>query len=268
MEGARFSGSSRAPLTVSGTINAAFELYRRQAKGAWATVTLIVVPSQVIVWLLIKASLSSNAFARNGTVYTSSTAVPTVAITLLGFLSAVLTIGALSRLLVEEYTGHPATWQDSLGYASTHLVPLVILAVVSWVLLVIAYILLIVPGIFLTVAWCAAVTVLMYEGTTPLQALRRSRELVRGHWWMTFGALLVGLVIVVGISFLVGLILGGATSSSSVSVVLLLSGISRAVAAILAYPLVAGIAVVLYVNLRSAKEGSSHPGLDPDPLVP
>ncbi|HZU61547.1 MAG TPA: hypothetical protein VE983_11310, partial [Solirubrobacteraceae bacterium] len=93
------------------------------------------------------------------------------------------------------------------------------------------------------------------EPTTPVQALRRSWELVKGHWWMTFGALLVGLVIVFGISFLVGLILGAAASSSSVNVVLILSGISRAVAAILAYPLVAAIAVVLYVNLRAEKEG-------------
>jgi hypothetical protein len=263
MEGAPFSGPRRAALSVGAIINAAFELYRRQARGAWATVTLIVVPAQVIVWLLIKVSLSSNAYARSGTVYTSSTAVPTVAIALLGFLSAVLTVGALSRLLVEEYSGQRTTWQDSLGYASTHLVPLVALAIVSGVLLTIGYLLFVIPGVFFTVAWCAAFTVLMYERTGPLRSLSRSWELVKGHWWMTFGALLVGLVIVFGISFLVGLILGGAASSSSVDVVLILSGISRAVAAILAYPLVAAIAVVLYVNLRSEKEGL--PKLDTTP---
>lgn len=255
MEGAPYSGSGGTPLRVGSTINAAFELYRRQARGAWATVALIVIPAQIIVWLLIRVSLS-HARAQNGTIYTSgSTAIPTVAIGLLGFLSAVLTIGALSRLLVEEYTGHPTTWQDSLGYASTHLWSLVVLAIVSGVLLTIGYILFVIPGIFLTVAWCASVTVLMYEHPSPVQALRRSWELVKGHWWMTFGALLVGLVIVFGISFLVGLILGGAASSSSVNVVLILSGISRIVAAILAYPLIAAIAVVLYVNLRAEKEG-------------
>lgn len=260
MEGASSSGSGRGPVTVGSIINGSFDLYRRQARGAWAIVTLIVVPAQIIVWLLIRVSLSSNAYARNGTIYTaSSTALPTVAIALLGFLSAVLTIGALSRLLVEEYTGQPTTWQDSLGYASTHLVPLVALAIVSGILLTIGYILFVVPGIFLTVAWCAAFTILMYEGTGPMHALRRSWDLVKGHWWRTFGALLIGVVIVFGISFLVGLILGGAASSSSLDVVLVLSGISRAVAAILAYPLVAAIAVVLYVNLRSEKEGQIQP---------
>jgi hypothetical protein len=164
-------------------------------------------------------------------------------------------------LLVEEYTGQRTTWQDSLGYASTHLFPLVVLAIVSGVLLTIGYILFVIPGIFLTVAWCTGVTVLMYERPSPVRALGRSWELVKGHWWMTFGALLVGLVIVFGISFLVGLILGGAASSSSLNVILILSGISRVVAAILAYPLIAAIAVVLYVNLRADKEGPVAPDL-------
>ncbi len=242
-------------MTVGEIISGAFALYRRQAQGAWAIVTIIVVPAQAIVWLLIRVSLPSNARARDGTIYTSSsTALPTVAIALLGFLSAILTIGALSRLLVEEYAGHRATWQESLGYASVHLVPLVALAIVSGVLLTIGYFVFVIPGIFLTVAWCAAVPVLMYERVGPLRALSRSWELVRGHWWTTFGALLLGVVIVFGISFLVEVILGGAASSSSVNVVLLLSGISRALAAILAYPLVAAIAVVIYVNLRAVKE--------------
>lgn len=262
MEGAPPPGPGRG-LSVGTVINAAFDLYRRQARGAWAIVTLIVVPSQIIVWLLIKVSLSSNAYARNGTVYTASTAVPTVAITLLGFLSAVLTIGALSRLLVEEYTGQRTTWQDSLGYASTRLARLVALAIVSGILLTIGFVLFIVPGIFLTVAWCAAFTVLMYEPVGPMRALSRSSELVKGHWWMAFGALLIGVVIVLGINFLVSLILGGAANSSSVNVVLILSGIARALAAILAYPLVAAIAVVLYVGLRGAKEGDLPPAQAP-----
>jgi hypothetical protein len=266
MEGARVPSGAVTPPTVGAVISSAFDLYRRQCRGAWAIVTLIVVPTQVIVWLLIRVSLS-HAFARNGTIYTSnSTALPTVAIGLLGFLSALLTVGALTRLLVEEYTGQRATWQESLGYASSHLAPLVALAIVEGVLLTIAYILFVIPGIFLTVAWWAAVPALMYERIGPVRALGRSRELVRGHWWMTFGALLLAVVIVFGISFLVGIILGGAASSSSVDVVLVLSGISRAVAAILAYPLTAAVAVVVFVNLRTAKEGPTHPGLRPDAM--
>jgi tetrahydromethanopterin S-methyltransferase subunit E len=70
-------------------------------------------------------------------------------------------------------------------------------------------------------------------------------------------------VIVFGISFAVGAILGTIASSSSLAVVLTLSSLSRAIAAILGYPLVAAISVVIYASLRSQKEGVS-----PEALVP
>jgi hypothetical protein len=251
-------------LSVGALISASFELYRRQARAAWTVVALIAIPAQVLVWIMIRVSLSSDAFARDGAIYTSSsTAFPTAAIALLGFLSAILAMGALSRLLVEAYTGHRTSWQESLGYASTRLLPLIVLAVVSGVMLLIGFLLFVAPGIFLAVAWCAAVPALMFEPVAPLRSLRRSWDLVRGDWWSTAGALLVGLLIVIGISFLVGALLSAVTSTSSIDFVLTLGGISRALAAILAYPFLAALTVVIYVNLRVQKEG-----LTPQELVP
>ena len=253
-----------APLTVGGILNPAFELYRKQAVSLWTTAALVVVPAQILIWIIVRVSLSNDAFARDGTVFTSgSTAPSTAAVAVLGFLSAILAMGALSRLLAETYTGHPSSWQESLRYASRHLAPLLWLGIVSGIALAIGYALLIVPGVFLTVAWSVAVPALMFEATPVFGALRRSWELVQGHWWTTFGALLVALIIIFGISFLVGAILSGIASSSSIAVVLTLSCLSRAVAAILAYPLIAAVAVVIYANLRSQKEGVS-----PESLVP
>jgi hypothetical protein len=254
-------------VTAGGLLNAAFELYRRQARGAWTIVALIVIPAQILVWVMVRTSLSRNAYARAGTVHTGSVALPTVAIALLGFLSAILAIGALSRLFVEAYTGHRANWEESLAYASSNLVPLLGLAIVSGVLLVLGYTFFLVPGIFLTVAWSAAVPALMFERARPLQALGRSLELVRGNWWRTFGALLVALIIIVGFSFLVDTILGGAQSSSNIDVILVLAGISRAVGAIFTYPLLAALTVVIYAHLRAQKEGVSPESLMPRPTV-
>lgn len=264
MEGAPFSRGSAGPMTVGGILNAAFELYRKQAAGLWTTTAIVVVPTQILIWILVRVSLSGDALARDGTVYTSgSTAIPTVAVAVLGFLSAILTIGALSRLLVEVYTGHPMTWQESLRYASRHLGPLVWLGLVAGVLLVVAYALLIVPGIFFTVAWSLAVPVLVFEGGGVIAALRRSWDLVRGHWWTTFGALVVAFLIIFGIGFLVGAILNSAASSSSIGLILTLSGLSRAISAVVAYPLVAAISAVIYANLRAQKEGVAPESLMP-----
>lgn len=261
MEAGRFS---EPQINVATVLSDAWALYRRQATALWTTIATVVVPAQILIWVIVRVSLSSNAVARNGTVYTAgSTAGPTIAVIALGFLSAILGMGALSRLLVETYTGHPTSWQESLRYAGRHLASLLWLGIVSGILLGIAYVLLIVPGIFLTVAWAVAVPALVFEGPGVIGSLNRSWELVRGHWWSTFGALVVALVITVGIGFLVGAILSGAASSSSVAVVLTLSGLSRAISAILSYPLIAAISVVLYAKLRAQKEGVSPEGLMP-----
>ncbi len=260
MDGVRSSAGS--PLTASAILNAAFELYRRQARGAWTIVALIAVPAQILVWIMIRVSLS-RAHAAHGTIYASSgVALPSVAITLLGFLSGLLTIGALSRLLVETYTGRRASWEQSLAFASSHFLPLLVLAVVMAAGLVLGYVF-IVPGIFLTVAWSAAVPVLMFEAVSPFRALGRSSELIRGYWWTIFGVLLLALLIIIGITFLVDLILTGVQSSSSIDAILTLEAVARALGAILTYPFLAALSVVIYANLRSAKEG-----VGPEDLMP
>jgi hypothetical protein len=262
MQGA---GPSRpAPFSVGGTLNAAFELYQRQAVALWTTTAIVVVPTQILIWIIVRASLPGGAYARNGTIYTSGSAAPaTVAVLVLGFISAILTMGALSRLLAEAYTGHASTWQQSLRYAGRQLGPLLWLGIVSVIALGIGYTLLVIPGVFLTVAWSLAVPVLVFEASPVLGALRRSWQLVQGYWWTTFGALLLALGIIVGISFLIEAIFSAIASSSSIAVLLTLSGLGRAVADILAYPLVAAVCVVIYVDLRSQKEGVS-----PESLIP
>jgi hypothetical protein len=261
MDGLR--SSAGAPLTAGAILNAAFELYRGQARGAWTIAALIVVPAQVLVWIMIRVSLSGDARALRGTIYASSgVALPTVAVTLLGFLSGLLAIAALSRLMVRTYTRRSTNWEESLSFASGQFGPLLVLALAILVGLVIGYTL-IVPGIFLTVAWSAAIPVLMFERIPPLRALGRSWELVRGRWWTVFAALLLTVLVIVGITFLVDLILTGAQSSNSIDLVLTLQALSRALGAILTYPLLAAVSVVIYAQLRAAKEGGS-----PEDLLP
>lgn len=250
MEGAPL----RAPLRVGTLLDGAVNLYRGQIRGLWAIVALIVIPAQALIWVMTRVSLTSHAKAINGVIHdSSSTALPTVAILLLGFLSGILAVGALSRLLGETYTGQPPSWQESLGYASTQLGSLVVLAVVEIAAVVIGFTLFVFPGVFLAVAWSASVPVLMLERTRPLQALRRSWELVRGYSWTVFGALLIGGGIVFGVIFLGGII-ASAVHSSSVDAVLAVDAATSAVADLVTFPLLAAIAVVIYVELRSVKE--------------
>jgi hypothetical protein len=202
-------------LRVGEIISSAFDLYRRQATQLWTIVAIIVF----------------------------------------GFLAAIVTVGALSKCLLDAYTGHPTDWRHSVRFAADRLGPLAWLAILSGVLLTIAYVLIVIPGIYLTVCWLVAVPVLMFEGLGGFGALRRSRELVRGHWWTIFGAVLVGIVSIIAVSIVLGLILGGIANSGHISVILVVSGLGRIVAAVVTYPIVAAISAVVYIELRRRNEG-------------
>jgi hypothetical protein len=264
MDGARYSAGR--PLRAGAILNAAFELYRRQARAAWMIAAIIVVPAQVLVWIMVRVSLSGDAQARNGTVYASSgSTFPTVAINLLGFLAGALALGALTRLLVQGYTGRHTTWEEALAYASTHFVPLLILSVLTVLGLLLGYAFFLVPGIFLTVAWSAAVPALMFERAGPTVALRRSMELIAGYWWTMAGVLVLALLIIIGFSYLVDVLVAGLQHSTSIDVILTLQGLARAIGAILTYPFLAAVSVTIYANARARKEVVDPVGLMPEP---
>ena len=50
--------------------------------------------------------------------------------------------------------------------------------------------LLVVPGLILFTRWSLAVPAVMLEGRSPIDAMRRSRELVKGHGWPVFAVFL------------------------------------------------------------------------------
>jgi len=115
MEGAPFSsgGAGQSPsrfespaggggLGVAGILEAAFAVYRQQAVSLWTIVLLIVIPVQVLEWVLVRVSLS-HPNAHNGTVYSNFLMlVPALAVAVLGFASGGL---APQGTIVPSYTG-------------------------------------------------------------------------------------------------------------------------------------------------------------------
>jgi len=62
--------------------------------------------------------------------------------------------------------------------------------------------LLVVPGLILFTRWSLAVPVVMLEGRSPRDALRRSAELVKGHGWQVFAVFMTVTAGAFGTSFL------------------------------------------------------------------
>jgi hypothetical protein len=245
-------------LQVGEIVSQAWNLYRAQAVNLWTLVAVIVIPVQALAVIIERLVLAGgHSFVYNGTIYTTdSTALVSLTVVVFSVLAALVTVGAVSKCLLDAYTGHATNWRHSVEFAASRLGPLLWLAIICEVLLTIAFILLVIPGIYLAVCWTLALPVLMFEGIGGYAALRRSRELISGFWWTAFGALLVGIVAIIVFYIVLGLILNAiANSSSHISVILVLGGISRIIAGIVTYPVLASIATVIYIKLRATKEG-------------
>ncbi|MEI2692347.1 MAG: zinc ribbon domain-containing protein [Anaerolineae bacterium] len=171
-------------------------------------------------------------------------------------ISAPLTL-AVSSLVVADrlsYSGLVA------GVFSRRLVHL-LLTVALQSLLILLGCLLIIPGIYLTVVFSMTPAAVMLEDQVGWAALRRSRELVYGYWFKTFGLLLASLLIPIGIIGAMLLIItvrnvGGLI----VPVVLLLT--------MIALPCFSAVVqVLLYYDLRSRRGNFSVITLATTPTV-
>lgn len=100
----------------------------------------------------------------------------------------------------------------------------------------------IVPGLWLAVVWAVAAPAVVAEGARPPAALRRSRELVRGHGWRV----LVVILAVLAVQFAVTLLLAGGLAVAPTPAG---AAIAQLVGFALVAPLTAVAAATLYFEL-------------------
>jgi len=62
------------------------------------------------------------------------------------------------------------------------------------------FLLFIIPGIIFSIYWIFAVYILIRENTGIMEALRRSKMIVKGRWWKTFARMILFGLIIMGIS--------------------------------------------------------------------
>jgi hypothetical protein len=121
---------------------------------------------------------------------------------------------------------------------------LVLVGIVAGIGVFIGFILVIVPGLLLATIWSVAAPVVVMERPGRLRALGRSREMVRSHGRQVFSVVLV-------MVFLVGLLTSGIDLAAT-SVGTGFGVATRVITGIVATPLAAFAAAVLYFELRGA----------------
>ncbi len=247
------------------TFTTALDLYGTSALRSWQITALVIIPIEVLQVIVRRAALPSGVFVHNGTLYTHSAngtvgaggAVAVLAVYILNLLGILLATGAVFRLQLDTYLGHPHSVSESFAYARARIVSLLSVGLIVTVLVIVGLILFIIPGIYALVALSVAVPALMQEGLRGRAAVRRSMELVRGRWWATFARLLAMVILYIvlaGLLSSIGSSLAGGTTA--VTTYLVITAAVTAIGFILFSPLWAATVNVLYVDLRVRSEGA------------
>jgi hypothetical protein len=261
------------PLGVGEILDVGIKIYFQNAWTLFRIVLFVVLPTQILVNVIQVSALPSGVHASytfeptpRFTSDRTSLSGRETATLITGYVIAIvlnalagkLAQAACFRAVTDAYLGEGTTWRASLRFALRRLPAVVVASILSTIFIGLGTLACIVPGIYLWGAFYVAVPALLVEGIGPMRALGRSRELVRGRWWGTFGVALLGslLVLIVG-GALSGLVLGLAFASPAQDTVagFVLNVAATTISSTLTTPAVAAFAIVLYIDLRVRKEG-------------
>lgn len=163
----------------------------------------------------------------------------------------------VARAGVRRLAGAPVRFGELVGASARSYLP----ALAAWVLLMLAVVgtscTVVMPFILLS-AWAAALPAISEEGSGPIEALRRSASLTKGHRWVILGAIVVLYLVVGTVGWTFKAALGAvAHRGSPISGLTagILEGVSLTVQSI-GSSVVTTFTAVAYLRLREAREGS------------
>jgi hypothetical protein len=246
------------PLSIGEMLDAGFKLFRQRFGTLMVCVLAPVVPLSIISTIIV-ASVDDTAFDVNATTTDSGSAdVANLIDNILSGAAAAIAIAACFKVISSAYLGERTDAMSSLRYGLSRLFPLIVAYIVMSIGIGLGLVLLVIPGIFLAVKWSMTFPALVAERAGAFAAMGRSWDLTRGHWWRTFGALIVVVLISFVLAFAILVGLGAAVASSDsiseLAFAVLITIVTIIVLAVL-YPLTASVVTVVYYDLRVRNEG-------------
>ncbi len=228
-----------ARIDVGAVVGRVFRIYVDQASVLMPAAAVVFVFTGILSSVLRTGGAGAGLFAE-----------------LIALVAGMLFTGMVVELVDDVQDGRLDSSPGQLLRAVTPVLgQLILVALVVGLTVLLGFVLFIVPGLVLLTIWAVVVPVVVLERPPGLQALARSRELVRGNGWQVFGVILVldFLVLILG-----GLVDFGADASSTA-----LGIVVTVVVGVLTAPLPALAAAVLYFDLRGGSSAGDAPGIGP-----
>jgi hypothetical protein len=251
------------PLGIGEILDAGIKLFLRHWRTLVLSVVGLILPVQILS-ALVTASVAPEQFDLTSTESgvdegeEAEFLVGQGVIAVLSIISILLATAVCFKAVADAYLGVEPEWRRSLRFAVRRLGGLFGVALIGGILVALATVALIVPGIWLFVMYSVAVPALLLERIGPVGALRRSFRLVRGRWWPTAGALLVGYLLIGIIGALVSgviLIIPSVVAEDNTLAGALGSVVGGTVGSVLTTPYSAAVVTLLYFDLRVRREG-------------
>ncbi|HXP28121.1 MAG TPA: hypothetical protein VN804_00060 [Solirubrobacteraceae bacterium] len=222
-------------LDVGAVIRRVFEIYVDQAPVLLPASAVVFVISGIIASVLVSAGPGAALIAF-----------------LISFVAGALFTGMIVELVADVQDGrrdHSAgQLLKAIGPVLGQLVTVAVLAALG---IGVGITLIVVPGLILLTIWAVVAPVVVLERPGVIASFGRSRELVRGNGWQTFGVVLVLAVLIEIVAAALDVTAESASTGAGIVV--------RVVLGVLIGPLSALAAAVLYFELRRLHDGA-RPG--------
>jgi hypothetical protein len=176
---------------VGDILGGAFRLYRRRF-WLFATIAFaVVIPIDIAIYGIAGELLWSNDdFADS----LPTGAAIAAALSPFVVITPLITAGHV-RAVMDLAESGDADAGTALAVAARRLPAVAVAVTLAQICSTFALLLIIVPGVYLWVSWWVSAQAVVAEDLGPLRGMSRSRQLVKGNWWRTFGiALLISLI--------------------------------------------------------------------------
>jgi Uncharacterised protein family (UPF0259) len=233
--------SPQRRLTVGGVIDEALSLYGQHFWVLVGTAAAVFVVAGVVQGVLN----DDHGFVLR------------LVASIIGLIASTLFTGFVVTLVADVRDGkRDFTVGELIGAASHAIVPLILNGIMYGIAVAIGLVLLIIPGLFLITIWAVVAPAIVAERRGPVEAFGRSYELVKGHGWTVFGAIVVAFLILILVAFFAAL-LGAAIGDLAGTIIF------AVLANVLVAPFPALVASVLYFEL-----GGTHEAIAPSTATP
>lgn len=257
-------GPGLPPRGIGELLSTAFEIYKANAQNLLLIVAIVVVPLS-----FISAFIGGVVFAPDTeTITILGESVETVSTRAAGTAIIVALVGALISVIISAVLqaaimrgaaqgsiGDPVDIDASYKWGFARFGSVILISILVGLAVVGGLILLIIPGLIFAVMFSVAIPVLVVENRRGTDAMSRSWNLVKGHFWHAVGVIILAGIITAVVGGIIGAI-GNAISSNWFVV-----WIFQSVAQIITAPYVAIVTVLLYLDLRARREALTADGL-------